>query len=401
MVFTSLVSYAFFNSSKALSMFDLLLSDNLSPNSFNCFSVWKIIESASFSLSAVSLAFLSASALASASFFILSISSSVNPEEASMRISCDFPVPLSVADTWMIPLASISKVTSICGTPLCAGGIPSKWKRPIVLLSFAIGLSPCNTWISTEGWLSTAVEKICDFLVGMVVFASISLVNTLPIVSIPNDNGVTSNKSTSFTSPVKTPPWMAAPMATTSSGFTPLEGFLPKNFSTSSWIIGIRVDPPTKITSSISAVDNPASCNDFLQGSIERLTKLSDNCSNFALVNVCTKCFGPDAVAVIYGKLISVCVDDDNSILAFSAASFNLCSAIGSFLKSTPSAVLNSFANQSMITWSKSSPPKCVSPLVDSTSNTPSPNSNMEMSNVPPPKSYTAIFLSSPPLSIP
>jgi hypothetical protein len=32
----------------------------------------------------------------------------------------------------MIPLASISKVTSICGTPLGAGGKPSKWKRPIV-----------------------------------------------------------------------------------------------------------------------------------------------------------------------------------------------------------------------------------------------------------------------------
>ena len=45
----------------------------------------------------------------------------------------------------------MSKVTSICGIPLGDGGIPSKWKRPIVLLSFAIGLSPCKTWISTEG----------------------------------------------------------------------------------------------------------------------------------------------------------------------------------------------------------------------------------------------------------
>src|SRR5690606_29358685 len=151
----------------------------------------------------------------------------------------------------------------------------------------------------------------------------------------------------------------------------------------------------------MSEVDNPASCNDFLQGSIERFTKLSDNCSNFALVNVCTKCFGPEAVAVIYGKLISVCVEDDNSIFAFSAASFKRCNAMASFLKSTPSALLNSFANQSIITWSKSSPPKCVSPLVDNTSNTPSPNSKIEISNVPPPKSYTAIFLSSPPLSIP
>ena len=42
---------------------------------------------------------------------------------------------------------------------------------------------------------------------------------------------------------------------------------------------------------------------------------------------------------------------------------------------------------------SKSSPPKNVSPLVDFTSNTPSPNSRIETSNVPPPRSYTAIFL--------
>ena len=42
---------------------------------------------------------------------------------------------------------------------------------------------------------------------------------------------------------------------------------------------------------------------------------------------------------------------------------------------------------------SKSSPPKKVSPFVDLTSNTPSPNSRIETSNVPPPKSYTAIFL--------
>jgi hypothetical protein len=72
------------------------------------------------------------SALASASFFHLSISSAVNPEEASIQYH-DLPVPLSVAETLMIPLASISKVTSICGTPLGAGGKPSKWKRPIVL----------------------------------------------------------------------------------------------------------------------------------------------------------------------------------------------------------------------------------------------------------------------------
>ena len=39
---------------------------------------------------------------------------------------------------------------------------------------------------------------------------------------------------------------MAAPTATTSSGLTPLLGFLPKNFSTISCTLGIRVEPPTK-----------------------------------------------------------------------------------------------------------------------------------------------------------
>ena len=68
----------------------------------------------------------------------------------------------------------------------------------------------------------------------MVVFDSINLVITPPIVSIPNDKGVTSNNNTSLTSPVSTPPCIAAPTATTSSGLTPFDGFLPKNFSTSS-----------------------------------------------------------------------------------------------------------------------------------------------------------------------
>ena len=61
-----------------------------------------------------------------------------------------------------------------------------------------------------------------------------SFVITLPIVSIPKDKGVTSKSKTSLTSPVKTPPCIAAPTATTSSGLTPLLGFLPKNFSTAS-----------------------------------------------------------------------------------------------------------------------------------------------------------------------
>ena len=65
------------------------------------------------------------------------------------------------------------------------------------------------------------------------------------------------------------------------------------------------------------------------------------------------------------------------------------------------SSALNSAANQSIIFASTSSPPKCVSPSVAKTSNTPSPNSKIDTSCVPPPKSKTTIFLSSWDLSKP
>ena len=73
------------------------------------------------------------------------------------------------------------------------------------------------------------------FLVGMVVFLSMSLVNTPPSVSMPRESGVTSKRTTSVTSPARTPPWMAAPIATASSGLTERLGVRPKIFWTVSW----------------------------------------------------------------------------------------------------------------------------------------------------------------------
>ena len=185
---------------------------------------------------------------------------------------------------------------------------------------------------------------------------------------------------------------MAAPTATTSSGFTPRLGFLPKNFSTISCTLGIRVLPPTKITSSISPIPKPASFKAASQGTKQRVNKLSASCSNLARLNFSTRCLGTPSTAVMYGRLISVSLEEESSTFAFSAASFKRCKAIGSLRRSIFSCDLNSSANQSMITLSKSSPPRCVSPFVDFTSNTPSPNSRIEISNVPPPRSNTAIF---------
>ena len=170
-----------------------------------------------------------------------------------MRIWCSLPVPLSLAETLTMPLASMSKVTSICGTPRGAGGMPTRSNWPSSLLSAAISRSPWKTRMVTAAWLSSAVEKTWLFLVGIVVLRSISRVNTPPSVSMPSDSGVTSSSSTSLTSPCSTPAWIAAPIATTSSGLTPLCGSLPKNCFTTSWTLGMRVMPPTSTTSSISA----------------------------------------------------------------------------------------------------------------------------------------------------
>ena len=96
--------------------------------------------------------------------------------------------------------------------------------------------------------MSSAVEKISDFFVGIVVLRSISFVITPPLVSMPRVSGVTSSSSTSLTSPASTPAWIAAPMATTSSGLTPWCGSLPVSSLTLSWTAGIRLMPPTRTT---------------------------------------------------------------------------------------------------------------------------------------------------------
>jgi hypothetical protein len=75
--------------------------------------------------------------------------------------------------------------------------------------------------------LSSAVVKISERFVGIVVLRSMSLVMMPPLVSMPRDSGVTSSSRTSLTSPLSTPACRLAPTATTSSGLTPLLGSLP------------------------------------------------------------------------------------------------------------------------------------------------------------------------------
>ena len=164
--------------------------------------------------------FSSASLNFSASSLIALISSSVSVL-LLIVICCSLLVPRSLAVTVTIPLASISKQTSIWGTPAFAIGIPSNLNRPIDLLPEAILRSPCNTFTSTIGWLSIDVVNTCFFWHGIVVFASTIGAIISPLVSIPNVKAQTSNnKRSPVTSPEIIFACLHAPNATASSGLT-------------------------------------------------------------------------------------------------------------------------------------------------------------------------------------
>mmetsp|Transcript_8059 Transcript_8059/g.18960 ORF Transcript_8059/g.18960 Transcript_8059/m.18960 type:complete len:277 (-) Transcript_8059:965-1795(-) len=276
-----------------------------------------------------------------------------------MVMVCSLPVPLSLAETLRMPLASMSKVTSICGTPLGAGGTPSSLKVPRILLSLANCRSPWSTTISTEGCESVAVEKTSVFFVGMVVFRAIRTVATPPKVSTPRDRGVTSKSTMSLTSPARTPAWTAAPTATTSSGFTLWLGCLPPTSSFARfWMAGMRVDPPTSTISLMSLTLSLASFIACSTGVRQRLMRSAAICSNLALESDSSMCFGPVLSAVMKGRETLASCTPESSTLAFSAASVSRCRACLSFRRSMPSLCLKPSASQSTIFLSKSSPPR-------------------------------------------
>src|ERR1700722_10527995 len=121
----------------------------LSPYSFSAFSASCASDSPWFLASTISRRFLSSAAWASASFTIRLMSASLKPPDAWMRICCSLLVALSLAVTLTMPLASMSNVTSICGTPRGAPGIPTRSNWPSALLSAAISRSPWKTRMVT------------------------------------------------------------------------------------------------------------------------------------------------------------------------------------------------------------------------------------------------------------
>mmetsp|Transcript_24205 Transcript_24205/g.55159 ORF Transcript_24205/g.55159 Transcript_24205/m.55159 type:complete len:311 (-) Transcript_24205:60-992(-) len=236
---------------------------------------------------------------ASSSALNLSASSTIRWMSASDRRPLSFLivifstlfVALSTADTLRIPLASTSKVTSICGTPRGAGAMPLSWKRPSLLLSFVMARSPSKTWISTPGWLSWYVLNVCVCFVGTVVPRLMSAVMTPPAVSRPKLSGATSSTNKSATPESLSPlgsrmaACTAAPYATASSGLISLASALPLKKSCNSFCtFGMRVEPPTKTMSSILPLSIWASRSARSTGSSVPLNRSAQSSSNRARV---------------------------------------------------------------------------------------------------------------------
>ncbi len=92
----------------------------------------------------------------------------------------------------------------------------------------------------------------------------------------------------------------------------------------------------------MSDIFTPASFIAIRHGSTVFWIRSSTSASSLARVSFMPRCLGPLWSAVMYGRLISVCCDEDSSILAFSAASFRRCRASTSLPRSTPCSFLNS-----------------------------------------------------------
>ena len=115
---------------------------------------------------------------------------------------------------------------------------------------------------------------------------------------------------------------------------------------------------------------------------------------SFARLSFISRCFGPLWSAVMNGRLIWVSWVVESSIFAFSAASYSRWREFLSADRSIPWSRLYSATIHSTIALSQLSPPRWLSPAVALTSNTPSPISSTETSNVPPPRSKTRIVWS-------
>ncbi|MOA17120.1 hypothetical protein D3C78_1373650 [compost metagenome] len=210
----------------------------------------------------------------------------------------------------------------------------------------------------------------------MVVLRGITFSISPPMVSRPRDSGITSRSSNSPPSrrlPARVSAWIAAPMATTWSGSISVSGVRPNSAPTASRTRGTRVEPPTITTAATSSSSTPLSRTARRQALRLRATIGSIRASKAPRVS--SACQLPWATVTESASV--------RASLAAQAVCSNWRWAPGSRSEDRPACSTIQLA----IAWSKSSPPRALSPPVASTSKTPPVRRRIEISKVPPPRS--------------
>jgi hypothetical protein len=252
-----------------------------------------------------------------------------------MRICCSLFVALSLAETLTMPLASMSKVTSICGMPRGAAGNAHQVELAEHLV--------------VGGHFTLALEDADGH--GRLVVVS----GREHLALLGRDRGVAVDQAGEHAAQrfdaerqrghveqqhVLHVALQHAALDGGADGHDfvrvhALVGSLPKNCFTTSMTLGMRVMPPTRTTSSIS----PASAR-VLQGLAAGLDGLLDEVIDQGFELGARQLHGQmlrtGGIGRDEGQVDSVCIEDDSSILAFSAASFRRCRASLSLRRSMP-----------------------------------------------------------------
>ena len=184
----------------------------------------------------------------------------------------------------------------------------------------------------------------------------------------------------------------AAPCATTSSGLTLPAADRWKYSSTRRATMGMRVAPPTSKTRSISVGSSPTVSIEKRQVSIVRsMSGFARASSRFLFMANCAGTNAPPSPRTTSFMSTVASSRSERECFSFSARARRSARAVGSGRGSKRNFWRKKLVISDAMAWSTSSPPRDVSPPVASTSKTSPERSSSVMSNVPPPRSYTAI----------
>ena len=203
-----------------------------------------------------------------------------------------------------MPLESIEKVTSICGTPRGAGGMPTRSNLPSDLLSRANSRSPCST-CTVHLVLIVGDGREDQRVLGRDRRVALDHLREDAAVRLDAERQRRDVEQDHVLD-------VAAQNAGLHGGadgddFVGIDvavRLLAEAFCTASMTRGMRVWPPTRTTSSMSVGVTPAALSASLTGSIVCWIRSSTIFSNSRRVRTLFRCFGPEASAEMNGSVM-------------------------------------------------------------------------------------------------